>query len=83
MGTYSEITYVDKSTSENCAVDWLFLCDEDGGRLQSNIVAIGTCRTEGNDVYVAKDCYESIGLPDDVYVSIGDLGKIVHLKKVE
>ena len=83
VGTYSEITYVDDSTSEDPSVDWLYLCKANGEMLEANILAGGTCHSVGNNEYVASDGYQSIGLPDTVYVSLGDMGKVVKLIKYQ
>lgn len=81
VGTYSEIMYRDESTSEDPSVDWLFLCGEHGESLKTNIVASGTCQPEGDNIYLASDCYESMGLPENIYLSVGDSGKVLKLKK--
>ncbi|MDY3854896.1 MAG: hypothetical protein SO170_08100 [Butyribacter sp.] len=83
VGTYSEIKYVDERTSENASADWIELCDETGETIKCNIVADGSCQQKGSHLYLAQGCYESIGLPEVIYISIGDSGKVVKLKKIK
>lgn len=82
VGTYSKITFADEDASEaGSSVGWLYLCDAKGKNLESNIVDDGSCRPKGDKTYVASDCYKNIGLPETVYVSVGDTGKVLKLKK--
>lgn len=83
VGTYSEIEYTDKSTTEESLVEYIELCDKNGDSMKSNIVGVGTCQSKGKNAYLAKGCYESVGLPDTIYVSIDDSGKAVKLRRVE
>lgn len=66
---------------EDPSVDWLFLYGEHGESLKTNIVASGTCQPEGDNIYLVSDCYESMGLPENIYLSVGDSGKVLKLKK--
>lgn len=83
VGTYSEIEYVDKSTTEDSSAEWLELCDKNGESIKSNIVDGGSCQSKGKNAFLAMGCYESVGLPDTIYVSVGDSGKVVKLKRTE
>ena len=82
VGTYSEINYIDKRDSEDVC-EWIELCDENGDAIEWNGVGCGQSEPKGNYRYLQKDCYKSIGLPEEIYLSIDEFGKVVKLKRVE
>lgn len=82
VGSYLYVTYKNTGSSEDATAEFIELSDKNGEMLPSSIVAVGRCQPKGNNIYACEGCYENIGLPDAIYLSIGEGTKIVKMEKV-
>lgn len=83
VGSYLSARYEEKGVSGDASASWLELCDEDGKPVSFGGMDGGRCYEAGKNEYVSEGCYENIGLPEKIYLSIGDSGEIVELTKQE
>lgn len=83
VGSYLSARYEEKGVSRDASASWLELCDEDGKPVSFGGMDGGRCYEAGKNEYVSEGCYENIGLPEKIYLSIGDSGEIVELMKQE
>ena len=83
VGSYLTAHYEEKGVSRDASASWMELCDEDGKPVSFSGMDGGRCYEAGKNEYVSEGCYESIGLPEKIYLSIGDSGEIVELTKQE
>lgn len=83
VGSYLSAHYEEKGVSGDASASWLELCDEDGKPVSFGGMDGGRCYEAGKNEYVSEGCYENIGLPEKIYLSIGDSGEIVELTKQE
>jgi hypothetical protein len=81
IGTYFKAVYKDTSNSDDATEDWLGLCDADGSPLEMGMMAGGKSSSIGENEYTDEICYKNIGLPDTIYLSIGDGYKVIPMKK--
>lgn len=81
VGSYLSARYEEKDVSGDASASWLELCDEKGKPVSFGGMDGGRCYEAGKNEYVSEGCYENIGLPEKIYLSIGDSGEIVELTK--
>lgn len=81
VGSYLNVIYESTGSSDDAEAEFLDLCDKNGELIPNSIVAVGYIQPVGDNVYVSEGCYENIGLPDEIYLSIGEGVKIVQLEK--
>ena len=82
VGSYLSVRYEEQGISgDDASVSWLELCDENGKPVSFNGMDSGRCREAGRNEYISEECYETVGLPEKITLSIGDSGKLVKLKK--
>lgn len=83
VASYLSARYEEKGVLGDASASWLQLCDEDGKPVSFGGMDGGRCYEAGKNEYVSEGSYESIGLPEKIYLSIGDYGEIVELTKQE
>lgn len=81
VGSYLSARYEETGVSGDASESWLELCDENGDPVSFGGMDGGRCHETGKNEYVSEGCYENIGLPEKIYLSIGDSGKVVELTK--
>lgn len=81
VGSYLNVIYESTASSDDAGSEFIDLCDENGELISSSIVAVGYSQPVGDNVYALEGCYENIGLPDEIYLSIGEGVQVIALEK--
>lgn len=82
IGTYASITYEKIKKSVDITEEFIDICEKDGTLKEYNRLVGGGMNNENKDgSYTVKNCYEKIGLPNTIYLSVGDGEQVVKFVK--
>jgi len=81
VATYLKVNYESSVSSEDATEEFIQLCDKDGNLIPSSILSMGNCRLNPDGSYTCTSCYDNIGLPETIYLSLGDGAAIVKIQK--
>lgn len=82
IGTYASITYEKAKKSVDITEEFIDVCEKDGTLKEYNRLVGGSINHKNKDgSYTVKNCYEKIGLPNTIYLSIGDGEEVVTFVK--
>ena len=81
VGTYLTVTYESAGSSDDATGTFIDLCDKNGNVIPGNVIAGGTCKENGDHSFTCENCYEDLGLPEEIYLSIGDGKQILKAEK--
>ncbi|MBR1742142.1 MAG: hypothetical protein IJ733_09820 [Lachnospiraceae bacterium] len=86
VGSYLSVWYKDERKPKKKEAYIFYLCDKEGEEIWVHPFAGSmSTRSLGNERYLSESAFESIGLPEELYIKTeeGKAGQVVRLEKVE
>lgn len=84
IGTNLKVTYTSDVSSDDASLEFIELSDKTGTPLEYNrLIGEGNSKDNGDGTYTSTGYYESVGLPDVIYLSVAEGKQVVRLEKAK